>query len=348
MTNQPKRTGLRAVTYLLILAVMVYVVVYMPTPYIVYRPGSAEEIKPMIEIKESDPEEEGTFMLTTVSGSYANIALLAISVFNPHASVDRKEARLGTRSEDEYAAEQVYYMSNSQSTAMEAAYTKAGVPYSIVTEYMYVFSVSKDSERGNYFKSGDKIWEVDGERASDHDTLTALLKEKEVGESVTVRLQRKGEMIDEKVPLVAIKDEKTSITRPGLGVTIASVQKVAANNPKHQVNFIDTRIGGPSAGLMFTLEIYNQLTPGDLSKGYRVAGTGTMKDKSGAVGAIGGVQFKIVAAHRKKADIFFVPQDNYKDAKAKADSIGTDMVIVPVSTLDDAISYLEQLEPKAE
>ncbi|MNP27216.1 Lon protease [compost metagenome] len=96
---------------------------------------------------------------------------------------------------------------------------------------------------------------------------------------------------------------------------------------------------------MFTLEIYNQLTPGDLSKGYRVAGTGTMAE-DGTVGPIGGVQFKIVASDREKAEIFFVPEDNYKDAKAKADAIGTQMKLVPVKTVDDALDYLNGLSVK--
>lgn len=97
---------------------------------------------------------------------------------------------------------------------------------------------------------------------------------------------------------------------------------------------------------MFTLEIYNQLTPGDLTKGHRIAGTGTIT-KEGVVGAIGGVVHKIVAADRKEAEIFFVPKDNYKEAAAKAEQIGTKMKLVPVSTVDDALAYLKTLSVKS-
>ncbi|MNC71421.1 Lon protease [compost metagenome] len=61
------------------------------------------------------------------------------------------------------------------------------------------------------------------------------------------------------------------------------------------------------------------------------------------MGAIGGVKHKIVAADRKKAEVFFVPVKNYDEAKAKADEIGTGMKLVPVSTLDEALKYMEEL-----
>lgn len=96
---------------------------------------------------------------------------------------------------------------------------------------------------------------------------------------------------------------------------------------------------------MFTMEIYNRLTFGDLTKGHRVAGTGTI-NAEGVVGAIGGVKHKIVAADREGAEIFFVPVKNYDEAKAKADKIGTSMKLVPVSTLDEALKYMEELPVK--
>ncbi|MNC58959.1 Lon protease [compost metagenome] len=123
---------------------------------------------------------------------------------------------------------------------------------------------------------------------------------------------------------------------------IGAVQKVEPKVAGKVVSFVDTNVGGPSAGLMFTMEIYNQLTPGDLSKGHRIAGTGTI-DADGNVGAIGGVKHKIVAADREKAEVFFVPVKNYDEAKARADKIGTDMLLVPVSTLDEALKYMEKL-----
>ncbi|AJS61533.1 peptidase S16 [Paenibacillus sp. IHBB 10380] len=335
--------GFKLSVYIVMVVMLVYVVVFMPTPYIIYQPGSAEEVKPMISVQDGDMAERGTFMMTTVSARYANIALLAASSFNPNAEIDKKQSRLGEKSEDEYAAEQVFYMSNSQSSAMEAAYKEAKIDYQILPEYLFVFSVPKEADNRKYFNPGDRIVEVEGRPASDNVALTSLLTSKKVGDVVSVKLKRGGEYLVENVPLVAIKDG--SKTRPGLGITIATMQKVTTDDPGKQVEFVNTQVGGPSAGLMFTMEIYNQLTEGDLTKGYRVAGTGTIVE-GGTVGPIGGVKHKIVAANRKNAEIFFVPKDNYQEAKAKADKIGTTMKLIAVSTLEDALLYMNNLEAK--
>lgn len=123
-------------------------------------------------------------------------------------------------------------------------------------------------------------------------------------------------------------------------------------NPSIDVAINSENIGGPSAGLMFSLEVYNQIVKEDLTKGYKIAGTGTM-DAEGNVGQIGGIQHKIVAAHKADVDIFFYPRDiteydtNEKEINEQVKEEGyTDIKIVPVSTLKEAIEYLEKLPEK--
>ncbi|ETT37048.1 MULTISPECIES: SepM family pheromone-processing serine protease [Paenibacillus] len=346
MNRIRKSGGFRASIFVIVVALVVYVAVYMPTPYIIYMPGSADEVKPMVTVKGGDQEEHGVFMMTTVSATYANVFLLGTSLFNKNAQVDKKEDRLRGKSEAEYSAEQVWFMSDSQSSAMEAAYEQAGVTYSIVPEHIFVFGLSEDPKPEGDIAPGDIILGVNGTATPDNTVLSAQLKDKKVGDTVEMQLERGGETISRDVKLIQVKDNKTGEIRPGLGVMIGTVQKVKAEEPDKQISFTDTQVGGPSAGLMFTLEIYNQLTPGDLTKGHRIAGTGTIT-KEGVVGAIGGVVHKIVAADRKEAEIFFVPKDNYKEAAAKAEQIGTKMKLVPVSTVDDALAYLKTLSVKS-
>lgn len=344
MKQLKHRQGFRATAYLFTFVVIIYVAVFMSTPFIVYEPGSASEVAPMIKVENADPEEEGTFLMTTVSASYANVAILVASVFNPNSEVVRKETRLGDKSKEEYAAEQVFYMNSSQSYSVQAAYRAAGVPYEDVVDYLYVFSVPVESNK-DQFLPGDRIISVEGQKVPDPEALATLLSSHQIGDQVEVILQREGNEIKEQVTLVEIKDKDSSTVRPGFGVTIAAVQKVEPKEEGKAVSFVDTNVGGPSAGLMFTMEIYNRLTPGDLTKGHRVAGTGTI-NAEGVVGAIGGVKHKIVAADREGAEIFFVPVKNYDEAKAKADKIGTSMKLVPVSTLDEALKYMEELPVK--
>jgi PDZ domain-containing protein len=329
--------------YVLILAAIVYVLVYMPTPYLIYGPGGADEIKPMVTVQEGDRSERGTFMMTTVSARYANVIMLGMSKLDKNSEIQRKEDRLHGRSEDEYAAEQVWYMGDSQSSAMEAAYTRAHVSYRIVPDYVYVFKVPGSN---SVFQPGDEMLELNGARVTDNRLIRRALEDEKAGTIAKVKLKRDGKMLTVQAPLTTITDSETGKQRPGFGVSIATVQKVEPKDESKTIHFTSTDVGGPSAGLMFTMEIYNQLTPGDLSKGYRVAGTGTI-DKDGQVGAIGGAKYKIVAADRQGAELFFVPADNYKEAKAKAEQIGTKMKLVPVRKLDDALSYMEKLPVKS-
>jgi PDZ domain-containing protein len=103
---------------------------------------------------------------------------------------------------------------------------------------------------------------------------------------------------------------------------------------------IDSRnIGGPSAGMMFTLEIMDELTPTDLTDGHRIAGTGTI-DQDGVVGAIGGVRQKVYGAIDAGAEYVLVPTDNYDDA---VDAAGDNIGVVAVGTIDDALGFLDTL-----
>lgn len=326
--------------FIIVVTLLAYVLVEVPTPYMINRPGTAEEIKPMVTVEGGDQDEQGTFMLTTVSVSYANIMTLMLAKLNPHAEVVEKEP---DRDQQQYEIQQRYYMSNSQSNAIMAAYHKADVTYQILPEYVFIIGLSKDVKPKGDFVSGDIIKQVNGIEVNSFESLSNVLKDKKAGEKVAVVLERNGKSSEQQVELVALPEEKNK-DRAGFGVSVGEVQDVVPDNDKEEVKFNNTKIGGPSAGLMFTLEIYNQLTAGDLTKGHRIAGTGTISSE-GEVGSIGGVQFKIVAADREKAEIFFVPQDNYKVAKAKADSIKTNMKIVPVKTLDDALNYIDKLEP---
>lgn len=330
----------KAGLYVISLAVLVYVVVYMPTPYLVNQPGTAEEIKPMVTIAGGDSEERGSFMLTTVSVSYANLALLITAQFRPHAEIVRKEP---DRNDEEYQTQQKYYMSTSQSSAMMSAYRQAGIKYEVVPEYVFIVGFSDTITPKGDFHPGDILKEINNKPIGKFEDLSTYLKEMAPGDQVELKYERNGKAAVQQVELVKISEE-AGIIRAGLGVTVGEVRKIQPESGDKEVHFADTRIGGPSAGLMFTLEIYNQLTPGDLSKGYRIAGTGTMSE-DGTVGPIGGVQFKIVASDRRDADIFFVPEGNYKEAKAKADEIKSEMKLVPVQSLQDALDYLDELKP---
>lgn len=102
---------------------------------------------------------------------------------------------------------------------------------------------------------------------------------------------------------------------------------------------------------MFSLEVYKQLQNRDITKGYKIAGTGTIS-QDGKVGQIGGIREKITAVDKADIDIFFCPKDieptdtNEKTVMEEAEKYGYDVKIVPVETLEEAIKFLEKLPPK--
>ncbi len=228
--------------YVLMLAAMVYVLVYMPTPYLIYGPGGANEIKPMVKVQEGDSNERGSFMMTTVSARYANVIMLAMSKLDSNSEIQRKEDRLHGRSEDEYAAEQVWYMGDSQSSAMEAAYTRAHVSYRIVPNYVYVFKVPGPN---SVFEPGDEILELNGMRVTDNHSIRKALEDEKPGTLAKVKLKRDGKLLAVQAPLTTITDSETRKQRSGFGVSIATVQKVEPKDGRKTIHFTSTDVGGP-------------------------------------------------------------------------------------------------------
>jgi len=191
---------------------------------------------------------------------------------------------------------------------------------------------------------GDVILAVDGKEITDSNQLSDAIARHEVGESVSLLVERAGKKLTIPVKVGRFTDDPLK-GHKGIGVELA---------PRFSFPFavhVDTtNIGGPSAGLAMTLAILDDLTPGDLTGGQRVAVTGTI-DPDGNVGEIGGIEQKAVAARAAHATLFIVPQCSPDDppaalATCKADlartqkRVGSKIKVAPVATLDQALGVL--------
>jgi PDZ domain-containing secreted protein len=121
------------------------------------------------------------------------------------------------------------------------------------------------------------------------------------------------------------------------GITIAEEYVITSTAVGYEI--VDANIQGGSGGLLQTLSLYNRLTSDDITKGYHIAGTGTIT-ATGFVGPIGGAAQKVIAAARDGVDIFFVPVYDYPEAKAELDRLDSSMKLVSVSTFQEALAYL--------
>lgn len=355
----PRRSSTRRyLVSALVGIVIIYLLFFVRLPFFIFMPGTAEEIKPMVTIPRGSDSEKGTLMLTTVRVADANMVNYLIGLVHPYEEIQPKTSVLRKgESEQEYTQRQEYVMLTSQASAIQAAYTHAKVPFHINHEGVMVLQTLPGLSGEKVLKPGDVLLKAGEKEVKVAQDLLDALKGKKAGESITVTYARNKVEQQASLALGALplQEGETGEPRAGIGVVPADMQAVKADQEDQQVSIKAGEIGGPSAGLMFSLEIYNQLVPEDITKGYRIAGTGTI-ETDGTVGPIGGIQHKIIAADKEKADFFFAPKDvtykdgtkvtNYSDAVQRANQIKTKMKIVEIGTMDDAIKYLAALPPK--
>lgn len=331
-------------TWLIAGLVIVLLLVYqIPMPYYYSQPGDAVGLNEFITV-EDGTGEEGEFYLTTIRQSQANLILYAWSFLSPYRVLTPEEAvRMEGETDDDYHNRQLHAMQQSQHAATIAAYEAAGAEVHengvLVTQFVDGMGAEEELE------SGDVITAVEGETIGNIDELNELLAEKEAGDYAQLSVNREGSAMELDVEMVEFPEEMNHANEPTVGLGIEFPVNQREFEPDVTMETGD--IGGPSAGLMFALEMYNQLIEEDLTYGLNIAGTGSI-DEEGNVGRIGGVGQKVVAADNAGIDVFFAPQDtglsdtsDYEMAVEAAADIDTSMAIVPVLELQDAVEYLE-------
>lgn len=328
---------------------LMYMFFFLPVPYFIERPGSAVSIGPMVEVEGSDGESNGELKLTTIE-LFKATPFTSLFQFLPHHSGVAESQLLGQFEDySEYRALQRYHMENSINMAKAAAFKEADLPYEIDYRGVFVMSVSPESNFSDLLEMGDGIREVNGQSVLNTEEFIELISNKSVGETISLTVERNSEefVVEESLTLL----EETN--QPGVGISLVTRSSVETSP---SVTIRSGNIGGPSAGLLFALEVYSQITSKPVND-LKIAGTGTINDL-GEVGRVGGVDKKVVAADREGVDIFFVPDDiieddlllsypaiqsNYQTAVETAESIDTHMEIVAVNYFSEAVSYLDNL-----
>jgi Lon-like protease len=313
----------------------------VPLPYVTYEPGltvdvlgSNDEGQEIIEVsgREAFRDDDGQLRMTTVyvsqpkpEGKNNLFELMHDWISDeaavyPYDSVYREDETVA-QNREEGAAQ----MTSSQDAATAVALEEMGYD---VTEPV-VADVSEGTPADGELETGDVILSVDGSRVSTSDEVVDEVTSAEAGEKIEFVVRRD----DERTKVEVTPEEVDG--RPQVGVSVGT--QVKADLPVDVTINIDPSIGGPSAGLMFSLGIYDTLTPGSLTGGDTIAGTGTM-DAAGQVGPIGGIQQKVVGARDAGARLFLVPPDNCKDALGAPNE---DMRLVRADTMHDARLAIE-------
>lgn len=339
----------------LIFCIFLLSATFYPVDAYITKPGGAYPLEPLVTVQGGDTDDKGTMSLMTIALAKATpITYAWAKIANNQNILQTNQVRNPNEDDEEYSVRQLKLMSQSQFNAILVAFQKADQPYKIISKGVFVLNVLPNGAADGLLKAGDRIVSIDDIDSAVQQKVVDYLKEKGVNDTVQLSVERDGSVQNFDIQLKPIPGVAD---RAGLGITFME-DKIIETTPEVFIRSED--IGGPSAGLMFTLELLNQLMEEDLTKGYDIAGTGEMEG-NGEVGRIGGIDLKVVAADAAGIDIFFAPDDqlpdevlqrnpslqsNYEAASEAAKKIGTSMKIVPVRTVDDALAYLEKLEPK--
>lgn len=250
------------------------------------------------------------------------------------------------KTEEQSTQENAEEFSQSQESAKVAALKELNIP---VSTQVVVSTVVKGSPSEGELHAGDVIKAVDGTAVKEPGDVAKLVTEHRPGEKVTFTIvpadeaaaAEKAGRTPEGGEKITITTEKAPAAEGGGGADRAIVGIRAGTD--HTFPFeIDIKladVGGPSAGLMFSLGIIDKLTSGDLTGGKFVAGTGTI-DEAGKVGPIGGINMKLVGARDAGARYFLTPDDNCASAVSDTPS---GLTLVRVKTIEDATKSLEQI-----
>ena len=224
-------------------------------------------------------------------------------------------------------------LEESLNNSIILGYQKAGKDVIINKEEVVVTYILKEAQTD--LQVGDIIKKIDDKKITTKKDLKDAIDSLELNKEVELEVESNKKTYKRKASKTIIEDLEL------IGFSY-SVQYDYTVSPEINIK-TNSNESGPSAGLMLTLEIYNSLVEEDITKGLKIAGTGTI-DIDGTVGPIGGIKYKLRGAAKNKAKIFFAPAgENYEEAIKEKEKYNYKIDIVSVETLDDALTYLESI-----
>jgi PDZ domain-containing protein len=317
----------------LVLVVLVVLAVLYITPSddYIFLPDTAQPLAPKVFVQGERPHRDG-------GGIYfVEVHIRKASILESHFPGLHEGATLVPAnefvprgvSEKQRFQEDLQDMRRSQQVAAGVALRQAGYDVKVIPTGVLVTTIFVDTPAAGKLHAGDVVVAADGKRVLRPAALGQLIRARKPGEKVRLRIRRGSRVLD--VVLRTIPDPN-HVRRPIVGIGIAQAARI---HLPIKVRIDLGRVGGPSAGLAFALDILDELGR-NVDHGLRVAATGEIA-LDGSVRPIGGVKQKTIGARRAHADVFLVPAgDNAAEARRYADSLR----IVPVSSFRQALRAL--------
>ena len=329
-----------AIRDLLVIAVLVGVLAVAPlgatSPYFLITPGGTYDIGSRVRVPDEQRKPMGRMAFTAVFEQEASWGEVArAKVVGRAEVVPAVDVRPPGTTQEQVNQTNKRLIDESKPVAGVVALRAAGYPVEITGQGAEVESLIEGMPAQGVLQVGDIIVAVDGQPIETTNSLIQAITRHRVGDQVTLTIQRNGQTQDVQV---GTRNSPTEPGRPLVGITVSTyLFDVRMPFP---VDIESDNVGGPSAGFMFALGILDAVTDGDLTRGYYVAGTGTIS-QDGVVGAVGGAAEKALAAEQDGAQVFLVPRDDADEARRWVKQLQ----IVPVERFEDAIHALCALTP---
>ena len=305
-------------------------------PYYAFSGGPVGDALAAVAVEDAEIYlPEGAMIMLTVSGQEVNFFEALAAGFDSDIDlVPAAAVRPPDQTDEEFVLRNRSLMDTSTQTAITLALQRLGYEITPVSDGIRVAEVVDGTPAAAALQVDDVILRVDGQPVILVEDLAPIVTSRDIGENIALDVRRADAEVAIEVELVPRSDDPE---RAMIGISAETL------NPRFEFPFPITieagQIGGPSAGMMYTLAVMDLLSPDDLTGGYVIAGTGTI-DLAGNVGAIGGIRQKVVAAEAAGAEFMLVPAANFEEASTARRA---DMQLVSVATLDEALEFLGSL-----
>jgi len=307
-------------------------------PYYVMSPGSSRPTESLISVSGAQTYVNGGEVdFLTVSLRQATPFEALAAWVNPDLDLASKEDILGKQSPDQNRELSLRMMSESKDAAQYQALTRLGYPVESNGTGAVVASVVESGPSANLLVPGDVIVRANGQQISFSQQLVNVISANPPGATITLAVEPFDSTLEGALPprevQVVLGAREGDAAKGFLGVSTFT-RDLSFTFPV-EISIDSGRVGGPSAGLAFTLGILDVMTPDSLTGGLKVSVTGTIA-LDGSVGPIGGIHQKVMASRRAGVDLMLVPASEIDEARTYAG----DLRVEPVETLTQALEVL--------
>jgi Lon-like protease len=311
-----------------------YIFINIPVPYYIHSSGGLIDIADKVVI-DNEYKQEGNLYLSYVSEIKGNIITYTLSYILPGWDlIKSEEIKSKHETYDDVQYRNTLFLKEANQNAVLTAYNQANKYINIIDKAHNVVYI--DVKAKTDLKIKDQIISVNDIQITNLDEYSDIVKSNKLGDILQLNVKTEAGNIEvRQIEVIDYNGHKVT------GIYFVTVYQYSTE-PKITFKFKESETG-PSGGLMVALSIYNKLVEEDITKGYKIVGTGTI-DSYGNVGEVSGIEYKLKGAHKDKAQIFLVPNGiNYDKAIALNKEHDYNIKIIGVSTFSDAINYLKNL-----